>query len=145
MRLCGTLRARVENFFDISLTTAPETGQALPDMNANTPAKKITAATFKAFVAKNRAALHIAVNSSFDGMIDGCVSGSGIFKPAVAREQSGPFQVTSEAFDKHTHGIRGIWLVGRSRDYFAAYNKNGFTGIEVSNSCGCFIVAIPTA
>lgn len=109
-------------------------------MNA-TAQKKITAATFKAFVRKNREALQIATKSRFDGMVDGSVSGSGKFSPVRASRDNGPF--TMDDLGKHDCGIAGVWLVGRSRDWFQEYNKDGFTGIEVSNSCGCFIVAIP--
>ena len=106
-------------------------------------AKKITAATFKSFVRKNREALQIATKSRFDGMVDGSVSGSGKFTPCRASRDNGPFKL--DDLSKRDCGIAGVWLVGQSRDYFTAYNKDGFTGIEVSNSCGCFIVAIPSA
>lgn len=107
-------------------------------MNA-TAQTKITAATFKAFVRKNREALHLATKSSFDGMVDGSVYGSGKFKPVRLIERASE----AESLAKHDCGIAGVWLVGRSRDYFEEFNADGFTGIEVSNSCGCFIVAIP--
>ncbi len=108
-----------------------------------TATKKITAATFKAFIRKNAGNLHIATHSRFDCMVDVSVAGSGKFTPALATgEQVGPF--TTPNFEARTCGIRGVWLVGSSRDYFEAYNKDGFSGIEVSNSCGCFVVAIQT-
>ena len=103
-------------------------------MTATQPTtKKITAATFKSFVSKNRQALQVACKSSFDGMIDGLSYGSSTFKPAA------------DAVHPHGNnlGIAGVWLVGRSNDYFTAFNKNGMVGIEVSNCCGCFTVAIP--
>lgn len=94
---------------------------------------KVTAATFKAFVRKNAAALHVAVESSFDGMTDGTVSRGGQFKPATASTIDAP---------SHTLGFSGVWLVGHSRDYFQAFEKDGFRGISVCNSCGSFKVAV---
>lgn len=104
-------------------------------MSNATAQKKITAATFKAFVRKNRANLHVMVAREFDGMVDGSVEGSKVFRPAQPSELS----------ETHTCGVRGVWLVGRSRDWFQPFNKDGFTGIEVSNCCGNYVVAIPTA
>ena len=104
-------------------------------------AKKITAATFKSFVRKNAANLQINVKSSFDGMTDGCEQRNGGFGPVKSyRDYS---EYIFDAADKHTLGAAGIWLVGSSRDYFRPFNENGMTGIEVSNCCGRFIVAIP--
>ncbi len=95
--------------------------------------KKITKATFKSFIRKNEGKIFIRSESSFDGMTD-CVQ-----------------QVSSPQFNKaekadHMHdnnfGIRGVWLVGGSRDYFDAYNDNGFVGFRVHNCCGSFVVAV---
>lgn len=44
--------------------------------------------------------------------------------------------------DKYTLGINGVSLVGSSRDYFTHFENDEFIGIEVSNSCGDFILAI---
>ena len=41
-----------------------------------------------------------------------------------------------------TLGIKGAWFVGSSRDYFNFYEDDQFTGIDVYNSCGNFILAI---
>lgn len=106
-------------------------------------AKKITAATFKSFVRNNAANLQINVKSAFDGMTDGCEPCKNGFKPAKAYRDQTAFIFDAE--DKHSLGASGIWLVGQSRDWFQAYNQDGMTGIEVSNCCGRFIVAIPAA
>ena len=74
---------------------------------------KITKATFKSFVKKNRANLLINVKSSFDGMVDGCVSHNGGFTSAVEAEH----------IHENNLGIQGVWLVGGSRDYFTAFEK----------------------
>ena len=93
---------------------------------------KITKATFKSFIKKNRESLHINVKSKFDGMIDGCRNENYGFVKANDAEHN----------NEHNLNIQGVWLVGGSRDYFREYSKNGMSGIEVSNCCGNFIVAI---
>lgn len=101
---------------------------------------KITLATFKSFIRKNRPALQILVHSKFDGMTDGCEgTGETSFSPALECDRK------DAGYTTHTMEIAGVWLVGGSRDYFTAYNKNGFTGIEWSNCCGHGVIAIPSA
>jgi hypothetical protein len=97
--------------------------------------RKVTAATIKSFVArelKNRN-LWIKVRSSFDGMVD-CVMPTGHTDFHPAQE--------SILAPAHTLRIKGIWLVGESRDYFTAYGDDDFIGYEVSNCCGDFIIAM---
>jgi len=94
---------------------------------------KITKATFKSFIRRNADKLYIMNLSDFDPMTD-CVQqiDSAGFRKAKLTEHS----------NNHTLGIAGVWLVGQSRDYFTAYEKDGFRGIEVYNSCGNFVVAV---
>lgn len=95
--------------------------------------KRITKATFKSFVRKNRANLFVKVKSSFDEMTD-CV-----------QQQAGGFQPATNAYYNHEEnnlGIQGVWLVGGSRDYFREVTIGEFTGIEVYNCCGTFVVAV---
>jgi hypothetical protein len=94
--------------------------------------KKITLATVKSFIRKNRSSLFINVKSSFDGMVDGCTSRNEGFIKA-ADDTNHP---------EHSFGVKGAWFVGQSRDYFKAYESETATGFEVSNSCGHFILAI---
>jgi len=94
--------------------------------------KKITLTTVKSFLKKNKGAIYINVKSSFDGMTDGCEMQTKGFKLAQAAEQN----------FSDTLGIEGAWFVGSSRDYFTAYECGQFTGIEVYNSCGKFILAV---
>ena len=94
--------------------------------------KKITLSTFKSFVRRNLLDLHVRVRSEFDSMTDGCEWRDRGWRPAEA----------PETVWKHNLGVRGIWLVGGSRDYFSPYHEGGYLGIEVSNSCGHFIVAV---
>ena len=94
--------------------------------------KKITKTTFKSFIKKNADNLLIQVKSEFDGMVDGCVSVKGGFVKAQAADR----------YTENTYGIHGAWLVGGGRDWFTEYNKDGITGIEVTNCCGRFIVGV---
>ena len=99
-----------------------------------TTQKRITRATFKAFITRNRANLMIRTESSFDGMTD-CVERTG------AREFR-PVEDARSGCENNTLGIQGVWLVGSSRDWFSAFNADGLTGIHVSNCCGSFTVAV---
>lgn len=95
---------------------------------------KTTLATLKSFIKKNESQLFIRVQSSFDGMVDGCTS-----------ERDLGFNKAQKAdiFSKHNLGFKGVWIVGGSRNFYYQIEENGFKGIRVSNCCGCFIVAIP--
>lgn len=91
---------------------------------------RVTLATFKK-LAKNEN-LYIKCKSDFDPMSDGVkFDPSANFKP-VER---------GAANDTNTLGIKGVWLVLGSRDYFQPYAKDGFNGIEVWNCCGSFVLA----
>lgn len=97
--------------------------------------RKITLATLKSFVKKNRTNLFILVKSDFDGMTD-CVSAVKSIPHKIEHDPS------HETYYGYTLGIKGVHLVGNSRDWFESYNDEMFTGIEVTNSCGNFILAI---
>ena len=99
----------------------------------NTKPKKPTLATLKSFVNKNRAALLVKCNSSFDGMVDMVMPNhDAAWTPA---EKTGIDAA-------HTLGIAGVWLVGSSRDRIQPFTWNGLTGYEVNNCCGSFQVAV---
>lgn len=100
-----------------------------------TVTKKITRSTFKSFINKNIGNLFIKNRSSFDGMVDCVMPIEGGFTPATASTRH-------SNSDKYTLGINGVWLVGSSRDYFTNFEDDEFIGIEVSNCCGDFILAI---
>ena len=96
--------------------------------------KKITLATFKSFVKKNRENLLVRVSSDFDGMQDCVVANRDAkFKPAQ-----------SCGNEDNTLGIQGVWLVKGSRDYITELDTMGYKGFRVSNCCGSFSVAIKT-
>ena len=107
---------------------------------SNTAQKKPTLATLKSFVRKNADNLLLRVVSSFDGMTDS-VEGNpnGKFNP-IQQYANGVF--ASKEINSNTLGIRGVWLVGSSRDYISTYSQDGLIGYEVYNSCGKFILAI---
>lgn len=95
--------------------------------------KKITRATFKSFLKKNRDNLFVRVNSDFDGMTD-CV-----------QPTDNPQWVKSiydaDCDDSYRLGHRGIWLVGSSRDRFTPIMDNArIIGFSVYNCCGSFDV-----
>jgi len=94
---------------------------------------KITKATFKSFINKNRKRLLIRCTSSFDGMTD-----------CVQTNHGAQFQ-TAQPTDRSSEnnlGIMGVWLVGQSRDYFDELSEPGLKGIHVYNCCGSFDVAV---
>jgi hypothetical protein len=95
--------------------------------------KKITRATLKSFINKNRDRLLVRQDSTFDGM-DDCIR--------TVKDRA--FQPIKPAdHQKNTLGIQGVWLVGDSRDYFEAFNADGLEGIRTFNCCGSFVVAVP--
>lgn len=96
--------------------------------------KKITLATVKSFVNKNRQNLLISTESHFNGMTDCVESCKSNFE--FAKEQP------KEWLKKETLNIDGAWFVGSSRDYFDTYENEEVQGIKVYNSCGSFILAI---
>ena len=92
---------------------------------------RITLSTVKAFIRKNPE-LFILTKSSFDGMTDCCQSTKNkFFTPAKFGAK----------FPENTMGIEGAWFVKGSRDYFRPYESGNFSGIEVYNCCGTFILA----
>ena len=93
--------------------------------------KKITRATIKSFINKNE--IYLKTKSKFDGMTDGC-------EPCYAQSINKAERVEPT---KYNLGIKGAWFVGSSRDYFNAYEENGYTGYEVYNSCGTFYLLTP--
>jgi len=94
--------------------------------------KKITLATIKSFVKKNKEKLFINVTSEFDGMIDGISSCKDGFQKAKLTESN----------NKNTLGINGAWFVGSSRDYFYSYEDDNYIGYNVYNCCGSFDLVI---
>ncbi len=110
-------------------TTVEVTAKTLKRMDTK---KKITKATFKSFIKKNRANLLVKVESSFNGMSDMVETVDDTFEPAINTNQ----------YDSNTCGISGIWLVGSSRDYFNTYEDDTYTGIHFNNCCGSGTIAI---
>lgn len=95
--------------------------------------KKITLATVKSFLNKNRKNLHIRCDSTFSGMSDMVEQNVGAeFKAAT---------IDNGNVD-HNFGIEGAWFVGQSRDYFKSFENESYMGFEIYNACGSFILAI---
>ena len=94
--------------------------------------KKITKATFKSFVRRNRDNLLISNKSDYSAMDDCVMPCSGKFRVAEKSDRDADCSL----------GINGIWLVNGSRDWFTAFETEEMIGIEVSNCCGSFTVAI---
>ena len=94
--------------------------------------KKITLATLKSFIRKNESSMMIKVCSSFDGMTD-CV------QPTYSAGFS-PIQ-KADFYHEGNLGFEGVWIVRGSRDYITAYETAEFSGYEVSNCCGTFVLA----
>lgn len=95
--------------------------------------KKMTFATVKSFVRKNADRMFINVKSSFSGYTDCVEQVKGGFAKAT---KANPVN------DSYTLGIEGAWFVGQSRDYFKPFEDGNFTGVEVYNCCGSFILAV---
>ena len=96
--------------------------------------KKITLATVKKFIRENRAALHIATKTRFDGMTDGCES---------CKDQSfTPAQTPDNGGHENQLGVQGAWFVFGSRDHFQYFEADGFKGVKVYNCCGSFRLGV---
>ena len=94
---------------------------------------KVTLATVKSFIKKNRDNLLISCRSEFDGMVDGVV---GIedksFHPALPAEYE----------HSNNMNIAGAWFVFGSRDSITPFEKDGLRGFEIYNCCGSFALAV---
>ena len=93
--------------------------------------KKITLATLKSFINKNQ--VYIKMESSFDGMSD-----------MVEYDRNAKYTPAQKTDDhiKSTLGIKGLWLVGGSRNYFRYFEDETFYGIDVTNCCGSSLIAV---
>ena len=97
--------------------------------------KKITRATIKSFIKKNRDNLYIKTESSFNGMTDGV---------DPCHDQSITKAGNTDKNNKYNLGIPGAWFVGSSRDYFNAAEIGPFKGYEIYNCCGQFYLLTKT-
>lgn len=95
--------------------------------------KKITLATLKSFAKRNIDTIYSKEMSAFDGMTD-CVEN-------IDNPQWNKSEILKDKRFYET-GIKGIYTVGDSRDYFVLYEDDKHIGIEVYNCCGRSILAI---
>lgn len=94
---------------------------------------KITLATVKSFISKNKGNLLIKVKSKFDGMVDGVRDVDDLgFHQAL----------TDDLHTSNTLGICGAWFVKDSRDHLTAYEDANIKGFSIYNCCGSFILGI---
>jgi hypothetical protein len=100
--------------------------------------KKITLSTIKSFIKKNEGNLWINILSDFNSQSD-CVES---VKTGWAKATKDTTQSKDSSYYEATMGINGAWFVRGGRDSFNPYNENGFSGYEVFNSCGSFLLAI---
>ena len=105
--------------------------------------KKITLATIKSFIRKNKDNLYLQQRTRFDGMVD-CV----LPVKDVSISKINPLLIDFN--ESHTYGIKNAWFVGSSRDYFTQLTTgikcndfDNFTGYEVWNCVGSFFILTP--
>ena len=96
---------------------------------------RITLATFKAFIRKNSGNLYLKVRTHFDGMTDCCEPTHDAY--------FAPVEPADHVYSNNL-GLRGVWLVGHSADYFTPFSEGCFKGYEVYNCCGQFILCSKT-
>lgn len=87
--------------------------------------KKITLATFNSFAKKNADKLFVKTTATFDGMVDCVMPVDDVFKPTQITEDKSFYKT----------GIKGVFTVGSSRDYFSYYEDDMYYGIKVYNCC----------
>ena len=106
--------------------------------------KKITIATVKSFIRRNRSTLLVRVTSAFDGRQDGVRDHvASDFAPAMCREtychETGRY-VPAAADSKDSLGIMGVWFTGR--DSCRRIETDTVRGYEVYNCCGTWSVGV---
>ena len=102
-------------------------------MNKLRATKKITMASFKAFANRNANNLYVKGLSDFNGMSD-----------MVEHNENPKWMKTEISSDDHYYstGIKGVYTVGGSRDWFDEYEDDKYYGIKVYNCCGSAVLAI---
>ena len=93
---------------------------------------KVTMATVKAFVRKNKGRIYVRNLSDFNAMTD-----------CVERSADREFYLAEVEEDSmHTLGVKGAWFVLSSRDRMMPIESDEFVGFHVYNSCGSFDLAV---
>jgi hypothetical protein len=108
--------------------------------------KKITKATGKSFIKKNRGALLLATRAKFDAMQDMVVFSSEQqfepIRPATYFCRDACQYVNVREDNESCLGIAGVWFVGSGGDRCQAYETETHIGYTVWNCCGEWTVAI---
>jgi hypothetical protein len=99
---------------------------------------KITKATFKSFLRKNKDRLYIKNESGFDGMVDCVMSNDN------AKFTKVEYITDEKNINQNNLGITGLWLVNHSRDYFDEYKTDNMFGYRFYNCCGSGILTVLT-
>lgn len=100
-------------------------------MTQYAPSKKVTMATVKSMIKRGleNDNLYIRIESDFDGMTD-CVEhiDGATFRKAEK----------TTVHVEHTHGVKGLWCVGSSRDSFydMEWTSGKLSKVTVYNCCG---------
>jgi len=97
-------------------------------------AKKITMATVKSFIRKNRYALRISSRTQFDGMCDGIMP---------TADQSFVRAYETDTHMDATLGVQGAWFTN-SKNYLQRFEEAGMIGFRIQNCCGSFDLAVET-
>lgn len=95
--------------------------------------KKITKATIKSFIRKNKNDLYIKTKDRFNGMID---------MVDDCEDQTIRKVTLTDDRNDYNFGIKGAWFVGSSRDYFNSAEFGQFKGYEVYNCVGTFYLLV---
>jgi hypothetical protein len=96
---------------------------------------RITRATIKGFVNRNRENLLFRGISDFDPMTD-CVEHNSVRVWAKAHRND------CAEDNRETSGIAGVWLVGGSRNCFSSISEPGITGYHCYNCCGSWDIGV---
>jgi len=87
--------------------------------------KKITKATIKSFIKKNKDNVLVKVISEFDGMVDG-----------IEKSKNDEYKkIVSSSSD-----INELFVLGRN--YFEVIDNEKYYGYSISNCCGLFELVI---
>ena len=129
---------------DILHLSRHETNQPKAETMTTATTKKITVATVKSFIRKNRAALLVKVRGEFNGMEDMVTqTEESEFSPAKSKtrwsSELSEF-VADTAECKNTLGVNGVWFCGR--DMCSAFESETHRGFRVYNCCGEWCVAV---
>jgi hypothetical protein len=95
--------------------------------------KRITLATIKSFIRKNKENLFIRTTRSYD-LIES-------FSKTSDNLNFRPIESTDLSI-QYTLGIKDVWIAGQGRDGFLAYENDKYIGYDIYNVCHAFNLVI---